>query len=524
MTPSFDLATRGFCRVRWSAGRRPAAYGEREPLSLSALLLHAHEIEDVEVSPPPALSGFLRILAVLTARVTGLDRTESYEDWEDAREELLRSGAFDPTAIGRYFDEFAGRFELFHTATNHPFLQEPRLLEQCRTLKGEPTSSGVNKLVLDRAAGQAFVWQSHTNDSAPAPVPVSEAVWSLLSWLYYGPPGRCTARQVGDTRAGDTKSGPLRGSVSYHPVGSTLFHTLVLGLPYFPRQEQDAAPWEEEPRDPLSLPPEPNGLARKLTGRFRHAVLLSPSESGEDVVDARITWAWRQEHGPVEDPYLIHRLPADGGLPVPESASAHRAVWRDLAALLGDADPRRRPTVFRNVDELRIDADLFAGIRALGFDQDRSQVKDRQYFSGVTPPVLDAWQSRDLPRWNRLRAALEAAEKTAWQLENALSAVWTDLGGETSHKKRDRGVPWLHAAMTSYWHSAEQWFWTTVRSDEVSSDPLRNQAITIALRAFEKATADLTRRPDQVRVVERHRHRLWRGWHSPAKRNGEKVV
>ncbi len=160
MATGFDLAERGFCPVRWRAGQRPETFSPEASLGLVDLLLHAHRIEDVEISPPPALSGFLRILAVLTGRITGLDRMDSFEDWEQAREDLLHAGRFDETAIRRYFDEFSGRFELFHTATAHPFLQDARLLEQCRNPQGDQVSSGVNKLVLNRAAGQAFVWHS----------------------------------------------------------------------------------------------------------------------------------------------------------------------------------------------------------------------------------------------------------------------------------------------------------------------------------------------------------------------------
>src|SRR5690606_41066344 len=58
------------------------------------------------------------------------------------------------------------------------FLQDARLLEQCRNPQGDQVSSGVNKLVLNRAAGQAFVWHSHTVDADPSPVPAAEAVWS----------------------------------------------------------------------------------------------------------------------------------------------------------------------------------------------------------------------------------------------------------------------------------------------------------------------------------------------------------
>ncbi len=216
------------------------------------LLLHAHRIEDVEISPPPALSGFLRILAVLTGRITGLDRMDSFEDWEQAREDLLHAGRFDETAIRRYFDEFSGRFELFHTATAHPFLQDARLLEQCRNPQGDQVSSGVNKLSSSRAAGQAFVWHSHTVDADPSPVPAARRVVIADMAVSTAPARRCTARQ-GGRQGGRHQVGPATGPVSYHPVGEAS-STRWCWTSLCSWHEHDAAHGEEDP-DPLSVPP-----------------------------------------------------------------------------------------------------------------------------------------------------------------------------------------------------------------------------------------------------------------------------
>lgn len=513
MPPSFDLAERGFCRVRWRPGRAPA-----DPDALVGfrdLLVRAPDIADVEVPHPPALAGLLRVLSVLAARVTGLDALHRRSEWEGARETALDKGEFDVNAVDRYFAEHDGRFELFHTATDTPFCQDVRLLEECRTAKGESTSSGVNKLVLGRAAGQGFVWQSHTLDSRPPLVPASEAVFALLTWLYYGDPGRCTPRRVGEVAAADTKAGPLRGTVSFHPVGDSLFETLLLGIPYESSTEDSPALWEDQLRDPCGLPPEGGGVGTLLANRFRHAVLLEPAEAGEAVTDASITWAWRLPHGPAPDPYLIYRTDKDG-TPYPEVAHADRAAWRDLDCLLGRDEDRRRPAVFEGLDDLMDAQDRAVRIKALGFEQHRNQAKDRQYFAGTTPAKQELWQQVDPQRFGRLRTTREAAEGRGWHLRGALIDAWRELTHTRPSRKttaaRDGGVPWLHTGMSRYWQQAEHLFWEAVRTEQPPKDSVINRFVRAALEAYDVVTRTGRRDPIEIEIVERHRRRLWTGF------------
>lgn len=522
MSPSFDLTERGFCAVRWLPGREPAEPSKL--LGLRDLLVHARDIADVQVSDPPALSGFLRVLYVLAARVTGLDRIGDPDDWNQRRGELLDGPGFDPDEVHRYFDRHPGRFELFHTATDLPFLQDKRLLEQCRTSKGAPTSSGVNKLVPGRASGQSFVWLSHTNDLEMQSVPVQDAVFALLSWLYYGAPGRCTPRQVNGTTEANTKAGPLRGTVSYHPLGETFFETLILGIPFVEPSDTDVAAWEtsREP-DPLGLPPRPSGIGGLLTGRFQHAVLLGPSPDGSDVDDAWITWAWRLPQGQPRDPFLIHRVSKNGET-FPATAESDRLVWRDLDALIGERDGAFRPEVFAALDDLMDQRRRPVRVKALGFDQDRAQVKDRQFVSGTTPALRQQWKAAhsDAPEpWHRLRTALRCAEITGWQLSSALTALWHSLAKTKPDKRlRDSGSPVLHLGMSRYWASAENCFWEIVLADEPTDNSVANQFILCALDAYDTATRHfhgIGRADDSpIKKIELQRRRLWRGWEGPS--------
>ncbi|GAA3757345.1 type I-E CRISPR-associated protein Cse1/CasA [Salinactinospora qingdaonensis] len=521
---SFDLRRQGFCPVGWLPGQDlPQGKKPDDLLSLEELLVHAHAIAGVRVPLPPAEAGLLRILAVLVARVTGLDRIEDKTVWAEKREEVLRDGCFDPHRVAEYFDGFAQRFELFHTATQRPFLQQPDLVEQCQNSKGELVSSGVNKLVTGRSAGQSFVWQSHTVDSAPVPVGPPEAFFSMLVWLFYGMPGRCTSRKVGQTSAADTKAGPLRGTVSFHPVGASLFETLLLGLPHLPSDADDLAPWEEpQLPDPLGVPPQPRGLARVLTGRFRHAVLLAPAADGSAVEDTYITWAWRREQGPAKDPYLIHfpRPGAENPLS-PQAAQADRAIWRDLDTLLRKTlgEERFRPQVFDDLDEFRegdvaIDVDT-VGIRAIGFDQDRSQARNRQYYTGTTPPVLGMLETRSGERWYRVRRARQNAERAGENLRTALRGAWRELTRTSGRgRQRDEGVAWLHPGMARYWSVAEWQFWTIVRPEEPPQGGIGNRFIHHALNTYDQVTKDYARSGHDIKILERHRSVILRGWRS----------
>ncbi|PRW64770.1 type I-E CRISPR-associated protein Cse1/CasA [Actinopolyspora mortivallis] len=527
MAPSFDLATDGFCRVRWLPGQRPEGFDDDKLLSLRELFVYASTIADVEVSPPPALAGFLRVLYVIAARVSGLDTVKDddedltpFEEWEDRKADLLEYGRFDIDTVERYFRTYEGRFKLFANSAAEdpvPFLQDPRLLEQCRSSKGEATSSGVNKLVLARASGQGFVWQSHTRDAAPEPVPAPEAVFSLLTWLYFGAPGRCTPRQVGDLNEAHTKGGPLRGTVSYHPKGENLFETLVLGVPFLPCSEGDAAAWEEELPNQLGVPPKAEGIGRVLAGRFHHAVLLSPSAQRDSVTDARITWARKHPHGPVTDPFLVHHVGKNTEL-FPSPADADRAVWRDLEGLLTDTPKSKRPQVLNNLDALVAEREWPIRITALGFDQDRSQAKDRQYFAGTTPVLLRPWRSLANPAidpepWERLRRSLEKAETTGSTLRTALSRAWWELSNTSSnHRLRDNGVEWLHTGMARYWSQAEELFWSIVLAPQRPTSSIANQFIRAGLSAYSEMTEYFPRTWNDRKVIEKHRALLWRGW------------
>jgi CRISPR system Cascade subunit CasA len=528
--PSFDLIDQPWVPVRWLAGLSgPAEVG------LGELFARAHEIADITLPVPPAASGLWRILYLIAARITGLGNCDDFDglaEWKRERRRVLAAGQFEAAAVARYFAAHADAFDLFDV--RRPWLQDARLAAECTK------SSGVNKLVIGRATGNNLVWLSHHCDLAPQPVRAAEAAWYLLAWMYYGPSGKITARTVAGRTESNMTAGPLRSRISFHPLGENLYESLITGIPYpsgdhARRNDPDLAPWEDKAdSDPLGLPPARQGLSGALTGQFRHALLLTPSPDGTQVTDTRITWAWRQPHALVEDPYLIYDTSRASAVPYARYAKRDRAVWRDLDALLlkeTGSGRTRRPAVFDSLLDRSI-GELIGRlrVRAYGFDQE-GQTIDYQWFTATTPPVLSVRDASDLDlafeHDTEIGTAHEAAERVAGDLKKALQRAWAALSDPQDGQGKGRGTtpdgPWLTPGLSRYWAAAEDAFWSMTRDPEKFSFP-SNTFIRLAFAAYDEVTDQYARRgPRVARALERARGGIAATWsrHQPLLPLGE---
>ncbi|MFJ2651580.1 type I-E CRISPR-associated protein Cse1/CasA [Streptomyces sp. NPDC087420] len=451
---------------------------------LRGLLLSAHTIEDLAIAAAPVASAILRIATVLAARVTGLDDPHLDADaWNERRNELLtRAGGFDADAVDAYFEKYC--FEVFDPL--RPWMQDPRLSEEC------PKPSGVNSLVFGRPAGNNLAWMSSHHDRAPIPLPTGEALQHLLIHHYYGAAGGCGSRTAGTLTRHRTAAGPLRTTVSFHPLGRTLYETLLVGLAKFTGDEQeepDHCPWEEprlpDPQAPLRPATWPG---RRLTGFNRHAVLLVPGDDGGATVrDAYLTWATQQPRLLVTDPYLAFRT-GKGRPPVafPRRADADRAWWRELESLVLAPDENRtvrRPEVFDTLNDLPPDVRRALRVRVHGFDQDAEAVQ-RRWYTAITPPFLAWSQEHDPARAERIAECCTAAESTASRLTFLSGRAWK----ETGHAAPSRKTPsWTSAARNLYWQQAEKVFWHLVDTDPQA--PAQPQFAAAAAQALRAATA-----------------------------------
>jgi CRISPR system Cascade subunit CasA len=327
MAAAYDLRAEPWLPVR--------TLGRVVEIGLRELFTTAHQHNDLAVSSPPAASGMWRILAAFTARVTGLDKApDGPQGWSKRRLEVLQHGRFDPEAFDEYIERFGltDRFFLFGDVAR-PFLQDPRLAEQCVA-----KTSGINKLDMTRPAGQNPVWWSHHHDEDPQALSPTDALFALIIWLYYAPSTRCATRRVQGISDSNLLSGPLRSTMSYHPVAEDLFASLVLSIPgptgWGTADIPDECPWERaELPDPLEIPPAPSsrGPCSLLTTRTDTAVLLIPDASGLSVVDCWVTWSTLRELGlaPGRDPNLIYTTTTskDGTVRVASRrADANRAL------------------------------------------------------------------------------------------------------------------------------------------------------------------------------------------------------
>ncbi|MCF6523775.1 type I-E CRISPR-associated protein Cse1/CasA [Streptomyces sp. JJ36] len=492
----YPLTTKPWLGVRWKPGHQgPPAVGLRD------VLVHAQDIAALTVSPPPALSALYRILYALTARVTGLDEArKGREDWLDRRADVLHTG-IDAQRVDDYLEPLSESFDLFGP---RPFLQDPRLAEQC------PKPAGVNKLLFGRSAGNNHSWFGHHRDAAPHLPQAPEAALHLLMWLYYGPSGRCGTRNVEKASAADVSAGPLRSSLSYHPEGSTLLESLLAGLvppETTDRAETDLCPWERPgPLDPLSAPETGKGPCSRLTSGWQHAVLLVPDEDGRTVKDAYVTWAHRQKLPRTDDAYLIWQTSQQGN-PYPRYADSGRALWRDLDALLlknatGAGRPRR-PTVLASTAELEEVLDNLA-VRALGFEQD-GKTKDVQYVSATTPPVLANIDDNEPELAHSIGALRVAGERYGGRLAWAVKKAWADI----TESNKVGECAWSDQAAALYWPAAEALFWTRLQARDFEGgwrDFRRS-----ALDTFERVTDSAPPTPRAVRAVEEARLEIFGG-------------
>ncbi|WP_309248428.1 type I-E CRISPR-associated protein Cse1/CasA [Streptomyces sp. MNP-20] len=518
----YPLDTAAWLPPLWASDARAAAKGDLpERVGLRAVLERSHEISALAITEPPAYAAVLRVLYPLTARVCALDVEDdgSGIDWSERRLDILEAGRLPAEGIDAYFAAWAHRFDLFDPV--RPWMQDPRLAEQCDPAR----SAGVNKLVTTRASGNNHSWFGHVQDADPDPVSAGEAALSLLTWHYYGPAGRGSARKVNGESTASMMAGPLRGSLSYHPEGTTLFASLLAGLlrpdPRV-RRETDRCPWEQpDLPDPAGPARAPQGPCSRLTAVSQHALLLVPDPHRPDTVsDAFITWAHREGRLPRTDPYLMWQISQENN-PYPRPADAGRALWRDLDALLlaqpGGTAQARRPEVFDSALELSDACERPLAVRALGFDQD-GRAKDRQFVAGLTPPVLDAAERQEpgtAPAVGWLRRCGEMYGRRA---EYAVRRACALYMRETKPKQADA---WAGQASGLYWPRAEEEFWSRFAALDRTGALLvdagldrkqtRRAFLEIAEAAFDTVTRPVCHTQRGARAVADARTELYGG-------------
>lgn len=495
--------------LNWCSDADPVELSQqlsvRTALGFQEILENAHLIESIDADSPAALAGLLRILYALAARIAGdglsldqIDEDEDQGDWRQRRREVVAVGRFDRNRIAAYFDRYDDRLDLCDP--HRPFLQDPRLRTQCQK------TAGVNKLVFGRPAGNNHRWfGSAHSDAEPLPITMQKALQNLIAWHYFGPSGRCATRTIGSVSESNTRSGPLRSTISFHLVGPTLFHTLIAGIPT-PGENHDASsdlcPWEtDDLPDPTTAPPAATGTASLLTGRSQHAILLIPDADRRYVLDAYITWAWRDIIASPPDPFLCW-LTSKEGKPYPRRAESARALWRDLDSLLYEQSTSGtdlRPAIFRNPAPV----EGRYRVLALGFDQD-GQAKDNQFVDALTPPIVTDHAEANAELGRRIGDLRRAGETVATNLDRAAKMAWSLF---VAGKLKD--CAWSQEAAVRYWPEAEDEFWARLHAEDF--DGAHKSFRAAAIKAYNDITEQACGTIRGVKAVETARLELYGG-------------
>ncbi|MFD5888691.1 type I-E CRISPR-associated protein Cse1/CasA [Streptomyces sp. NPDC060334] len=466
--------------------------GERVWLGLRSALSAAHLIADLEVANPAAESMLRRLLTGLAVRVGGLDVT-GREDWEERFDALLTGGRFDPGAVDAYFDRWLQRFDLFDG--RRPFMQDPRLAEECS--KQAPPG----RLVMPRPSGANQPWLDRTPQGEP--VPAGEALGWLLAWRGYGPSGLGAQRRHASVNSKNMKAAPLRALVSFHPLGESLFASLVLSCPPpsgFEGAGADLAPWERDDlEDPLA-PAAVSGPMALLTGRSTHHVLLAPSVDGSAVTGCWVAWGSRVDLPAARDPFVIDR--AKGG---PVRASWRRQLLRDFDAFVHARDPAAAgikgqilPVWLSVFADLPPDVlEVLAGVRvrALGCHQEK-QDRDEHWYAATTPASIAPFLPSQHPqRAARVARTRLAAELAAADMAKVLRSAWKEMA------PGDKGCAWADAATSEFWDRADPLFWSAIAQDEAGVPQFRG----LGLEIFDSTTREAAASPQGLLPVARAR-------------------
>ncbi|MCL6281386.1 type I-E CRISPR-associated protein Cse1/CasA [Streptomyces albidoflavus] len=328
-------------------GAGPAEFGVRE------LLLNAEKFADIVVDLPtqrPAV--FRQVLLPLVVDALGCPKDA--EAWMD----MFRAGAFSPEqrqVLADYLDKHQHLFGLLDPV--EPFGQVADL----RTAKGETKGSAL--LVATAATGNNVpLFSSRTEGDVLELTPAEAARWLLHTHCWDTAAIKTGA--VGDpmVKSGKTTgnpTGPLGQLGVTMPVGSTLFETLLLNIPYGQAGLSDDVPqWRRrstqgDVKDTLSCATPvwqsrpARGLLEAWTWQARRIRLISQdTDRGPRITRVLVAAGDRLEVSPDTEPHTAWvvdspagrrgKSPARSGVKSarPRRHTAGRAGWRGLDALL----------------------------------------------------------------------------------------------------------------------------------------------------------------------------------------------
>ena len=312
MNYSYNLIDRGWISSTMSDG----TYRE---LGLLDTLLGADGIREIRDGSPLVTAALHRLLLAILHRVYGPATQEEWLAlWDGGK------GRLDEAALRAYFDQWSGRFDLFHPRT--PFYQVAGLVTG--------RSSPISRLQPELASGNNAVLFDHSRDDQVLALPAPAAARMLVGHQAFALGG-------GKSDTGYLTHAPLVGGVTVLLFGQSLLQTLLLNLtryrrgtqPEYAAGSEDLPVWERDDGPP-PISRLLTGPVDLLTWRSR-AVRLEPTGPMDSPQVASMSYAQgdTMSDGERTEPFWAYRVDEKRGR-LPVRMNPRRALWRDSTAFL----------------------------------------------------------------------------------------------------------------------------------------------------------------------------------------------
>ncbi|MER6774700.1 type I-E CRISPR-associated protein Cse1/CasA [Streptomyces bacillaris] len=137
--------------------------------------------------------------------------------------------------------------------------------------------------------------------------------------------------------------------------------------------------------------------------------------------------------------------------------------------------------IFDTLNDLPEDLRRSLRIRVHGFDQD-GKVIDRQWYTAITPPLLNWTQEHDPAKAQRIAECCREAQQTAQRLATVAKKAWKTATHSGASK-----TTWANKALARYWPKAETVFWRLLDEPETNAPAAFAAAAAAALREVTEA-------------------------------------
>ena len=473
-------------------------------VSVRDALAEAHELPGWPGGDFGLAEVVIRLLVPMVYRIGGLDNAAvGNDDYVFAKEQaaLFTQGRFSEADIDRYLDQHVDRFWLIG-GPNHcpPFAQDPAL--------GQVAPHEAAKAVTEWASGNSPVLGPHTDIDVLSPDFAAQRLLVLRAYAW----GGLHTKHPDWTGQGKFVGGPLRGTMSVHPVGSTLFETLVGHLVPLPGGKTVFGTpfWEQPaPSNPVAAHRSRAGLLEQIAGRQDKTMLLRTDDTGSKITGFTLAEGSGVDRALFcDDPYLLLNTDRE-----PIKPKAQKAFWRESEALLTKAvkSPGRREAQARILQwasgehsDLYINEQFsWAVVFHLG-----NKSKNLEWDRSVAPDLLRIFEpdsARDALGFMQL------ADEAESLMAKQVAKVWHATDQMPRSPGDKASVYW--PARAEFWKRCEQDFWKAVR-DGLDQQQVKDQLRLHALAGFDRATDRAVR--DQRALSAVVESRKWiELWQSP---------